>query len=120
METGWLSTTQNEFIGRDDDIFVVTYPQSGTTWTEQIVHLILNQEQQGEQLLTDAASWLERLPRRPNGINGFLQGLRGRRLFTSHLPIALTPDPNLDIFAFLPERNFPFLVVTGRLSTRRE
>ena len=82
----------NEFIVHDDDLFVVTYPRSGTTWTEQIVHLLLNQGEQGEQPLTDAAPWLETLPGRPHGIKGFLLTLSGRRLFTSHLPIALMPD----------------------------
>lgn len=56
-----------EFVVQNDDLFVVTYPRSGTTWTEQIVHLILNQGDQGEQLLTDAAPWLETLLRRPQG-----------------------------------------------------
>jgi hypothetical protein len=82
----------NDFVTHDDDVFVVTYPRSGTTWTEQIVHLILNQGEQGEQLLIDAAPWLETLPRRPHGMKAFLQTLRGRRLFTCHLPIALMPD----------------------------
>ena len=87
-----MDSLANEFVVQDDDLFVVTYPRSGTTWTEQIVHLILNQGEQGEQLLTDAAPWLETLPTRPHGMKGFLQNLNGRRLFTSHLPIALMPD----------------------------
>jgi len=82
----------NEFVVHDNDLFVVTYPRSGTTWTEQIVHLIRNQGEQGEQLLTDAAPWLETLPRRPGGMKAFLQTLEGRRLFTCHLPIGLMPD----------------------------
>lgn len=61
--TQWeMDILANEFIVQDDDLFVVTYPRSGTTWTEQIVHLILNQGEQGEQPLTDAAPWLETLP----------------------------------------------------------
>lgn len=87
-----MDTLANEFVAHEDDIFVVTYPKCGTTWTEQIVHLILNNGEQGEQLITDAAPWLETLPRRPGGIQAFLQTLAGRRLFTSHLPLALMPD----------------------------
>jgi hypothetical protein len=82
----------NQFVVQDNDVFVVTYPRSGTTWTEQIVHLILNEGEQGEQRLTDAAPWLETLPNRPDGMKAFLQTLRGRRLFTCHLPLALMPD----------------------------
>jgi hypothetical protein len=87
-----MDVLTNEFIVHDDDLFVVTYPRSGTTWTEQIVHLILNQGEQGEQRLTDAAPWLETLPNRPDGMKAYLQTLRGRRLFTCHLPLALMPD----------------------------
>lgn len=87
-----MDVLASEFVVQDDDVFVVTFPRSGTTWTEQIVHLILNQGEQGEQRLTDAAPWLETLPNRPNGMKAFLQTLRGRRLFTCHLPLALMPD----------------------------
>ena len=52
-----MDTLVNEFVVHADDLFVVTYPKCGTTWTEQIVHLILNQGEQGEQRLTDAAPW---------------------------------------------------------------
>lgn len=50
-----MDSLADEFVVHDDDVFVVTYPRSGTTWTEQVVHLILNQSEQGELLLTDTA-----------------------------------------------------------------
>ena len=90
-----MDVLANEFVVHDDDLFVVTYPRSGTTWTEQIVHLLLNQGEQGEQLLTDAAPWLETLPKRPGGMNEFLQSLAGQRLFTCHLPLVLMPGSTL-------------------------
>src|SRR6188474_2434272 len=75
-----------EFVAKDGDVFVVTYPRSGTTWTEQIVHLLVNNGEQGEQRLTDAVPWLETLPHRPYGMLEFLNTMPQRRLFTSHLP----------------------------------
>jgi hypothetical protein len=80
-----------EFIVKDGDVFVVTYPRSGTTWTEQMVHLLVNKGEQGAQRLTDAVPWLETLPHRPGGMIEFLKTMPQRRLFTSHLPHVLMP-----------------------------
>ena len=79
-----------EFTIKDNDIFVVTYPRSGTTWTEQIVHLLVNHGEQGDLLLTDAVPWLETIPHRPKGMS-LLDEMKGHRLFTSHLPFPLMP-----------------------------
>jgi len=79
-----------EFALKDDDAFVVTYPRSGTTWTEQIVHLLVHRGEQGDQLLTEAVPWLETIPHRPKGMT-LLDDMQGRRLFTSHLPYPLMP-----------------------------
>ena len=89
-----MDLIEKEFVVKDGDVFVVTYPRSGTTWTEQMVHLLLNQGVQGEQRLTDAVPWLETLPHRPNGMIAFLETLPQRRRFTSHLPYSLMPPLN--------------------------
>ena len=86
-----LDQIEKEFVVQNDDVFVVTYPRSGTTWTEQMVHLLINQGEQGEQRITDAVPWLETLPHRPNGMVAFLKTMPQRRLFTSHLPYPLIP-----------------------------
>jgi len=86
-----MDLIEKEFVVEDDDIFVVTYPRSGTTWTEQMVHLLVNKGEQGEQRLTDAVPWLETLPHRPHGMLEFLKTMPQRRLFTSHLPHPLMP-----------------------------
>ena len=56
-----------------------------------MVHLLINQGEQGEQRITDAVPWLETLPHRPNGMVAFLKTMPQRRLFTSHLPYPLMP-----------------------------
>lgn len=86
-----MDLIEKGFVPKDGDVFVVTYPRSGTTWTEQIVHLLVNNGEQGEQRLTDAVPWVETLPHRPGGMIEFLKTLKGRRLFTSHLPLQLMP-----------------------------
>lgn len=86
-----MDLIEKEFVTRDDDVFVVTYPRSGTTWTEQIVHLLVNHGEQADQRLTDVVPWVETLPHRPGGMIEFLKTLKGRRLFTSHLPLQLMP-----------------------------
>jgi hypothetical protein len=86
-----MDLIEKEFVVENGDIFVVTYPRSGTTWTEQIVHLLLNKGEQGEQRLTDAVPWLETLPHRPNGMIEFLKTMPSPRRFTSHLPHPLMP-----------------------------
>lgn len=89
-----MDQIEKEFVVQDGDVFVTTYPRSGTTWTEQIVHLLVNNGEQGEQRLTDAVPWLETLPHRPNGMVEFLKTMPPRRLFTSHLPYSLMPPLN--------------------------
>lgn len=86
-----MDLIEKEFVVKDGDVFIVTYPRSGTTWTEQMVHLLVNKGEQGEQRLTDAVPWLETLPHRPNGMIKFLETMPQRRLFTSHLPYPLMP-----------------------------
>ena len=89
-----MDLIEKEFVVEDGDVFVVTYPRSGTTWTEQIVHLLVNDGEQGPQRLTDAVPWLETLPHRPHAMIEFLKTMPQRRLFTSHLPHPLMPSLN--------------------------
>lgn len=86
-----MDLINKEFVVQDGDVFVVTFPRSGTTWTEQMVHLLVNKGEQGEKRLTDAVPWLETLPHRPGGMIEFLKTMPHRRLFTSHLPYPLMP-----------------------------
>lgn len=81
----------NEFVARAGDVFTVTFPKCGTTWMEQIIHLLVNNGEQGDKKLGDAVPWVETLPNRPQGYENFLKEMAGRRMFTSHLPYQLMP-----------------------------
>ena len=50
-----------DFPLRADDLFVVTYPKSGTTWMQQIVKLIRTNGVDTGQLVSQAVPWLEKL-----------------------------------------------------------
>ncbi|XP_058029337.1 amine sulfotransferase-like [Ahaetulla prasina] len=89
-----LSSPENidsleSFEIRDDDTFIITYPKSGTVWTQNIVSLILYEgHRDGTEniSLIDRAPWLEYniyhvdLPSRPSP-----------RVISSHLPYYLVP-----------------------------
>ncbi len=48
-----------DFKLRSDDLFVVTYPKSGTTWLQQIVKLIRNGGKEDERRCNEVVLWLE-------------------------------------------------------------
>jgi hypothetical protein len=109
-----IYSLKKDFTVMDGDIFIATYPRSGTTWTQQMVHLLVNQGQQGEKRLSDVVPWLETMPRRPGGMAEFLKSLPERRIFTSHLPYPLMPDlGNTTAKAIYVARNPKDVAISG-------
>ena len=53
----------NNFSLHPGDLFVVTYPKSGTTWTQQIVKLIQRGGIDDSIQLNKAIPWLEEIGR---------------------------------------------------------
>jgi Sulfotransferase domain len=96
-----LDTLAADFEANDGDVFVNTYPKCGTTWMEQVVHLLLNNGEQGDKLLTDQMPWIEAIPSRSLGFQEFLAGMEGRRVFTSHLPYSLMPGMDNPLARFV-------------------
>ncbi|WP_420640587.1 sulfotransferase domain-containing protein [Candidatus Leptofilum sp.] len=86
-----LDTLATQFETLPRDTFVVTFPKCGTTWMEQVIHLLLNDGEQGEKLITDQNPWVEAIPSRPQGFHQFLAQMMQPRVFTSHLPLQLMP-----------------------------
>ncbi|XP_023505212.1 amine sulfotransferase-like isoform X1 [Equus przewalskii] len=79
----------DDFEIRDDDVFIVTYPKSGTIWAQQILSSIYFE---GHRNKTEMVETLDGVP--------FLEYAAGKidqlkrpspRLFSSHLPYYLAP-----------------------------
>ncbi|XP_054425838.1 amine sulfotransferase-like [Pteronotus mesoamericanus] len=78
-----------DFEIQDDDVFIITYPKSGTIWTQQILSLIYFEEHRNS---TENVKTIDRIP--------FFEYIRPKmdfvkrpspRLFASHLPYYLVP-----------------------------
>lgn len=92
MTQAHIDLLSNEFVIRDNDLFITTYLKAGTTWMQQIVQLLLNGGEQGDVHLSEAIPWIE----------GLFAGMYGgtarlfaadvpRRAFHTHLPYHLLP-----------------------------
>ena len=86
-----------QFPVRQDDIFIVTFPKSGTTWMQQIVKLLRNDGKQDDVKLDRAIPWLETLDSELGKIIGYTADMAtssdvlSPRAFKSHLPYELVP-----------------------------
>ncbi|RWS30545.1 Sulfotransferase family cytosolic 1B member 1-like protein [Leptotrombidium deliense] len=86
----FLQSLENMEI-RQSDVFVISYPRSGTTWTEQILSLLFSKdcEQQANKPLHDRVVHLE--VGRCVGQRQYLEKLQSPRLMATHLPYDRCP-----------------------------
>ena len=82
------------FTLKPDDVFIVTYPKSGTTWTQQIVRLLRNGGREDGLLLDQSVPWLEIIGSRFSAdmhYHADIDALASPRAFKGHLPYSLVP-----------------------------
>ena len=80
---------------RPDDLFIVTYPKSGTTWVQQIIKLIKNDGKEDGRTVDEAIPFIEEALcaeaehhiRDRVGINE----MPSPRYFKSHMPYQMMP-----------------------------
>ena len=94
------TTIWERFTLRPDDIFVVTPPKCGTTWTQIIVTSIIQGRSLGDAEMGQFSKWLDCGFRDREEIAAFLDGLTTRRCIKSHSPLdGITYDPRCTYFA---------------------
>ena len=92
---GWEEL--KKFPVRPDDVFIVTFPKSGTTWMQQIVKLLRNGGQPDNMKLDRSIPWLEILDCDFGKYLGYTPDMAtsndvlSPRAFKSHLPYELVP-----------------------------
>uniref|UniRef100_T1II81 Sulfotransferase domain-containing protein n=1 Tax=Strigamia maritima TaxID=126957 RepID=T1II81_STRMM len=91
--------TLKSFKARDDDIYVVTFPKTGTTWLQEIVYLIMNDVdcEKAKSTTRDRVfpylemNMMELPPEFQLNEVDSVENLPSPRLIKSHLPYCLLP-----------------------------
>jgi hypothetical protein len=71
-----------DFVPRPDDVFIVTYPRSGTTWMQMILYQLTTDGDMDFPHIYEYCPWFENSSRCAGGF----EGRPSPRLFKSHLP----------------------------------
>ena len=104
LDLEWVKRMKDAVKLRPDDVWVVTYPKSGTTWTQQIVRLIINRGENDGKILTDAVPWVEAFnPMFPGYERINLDEMASPRAFKSHFPYDQMPcsPPNTTLGKYI-------------------
>ena len=77
------------FQARASDIFINSYPKSGTTWLQQIVHGLRSRGDMGFEEITAVVPWLETALDMGIDIHG--EQFADPRAYKIHLPLTMVP-----------------------------
>ena len=92
VHTEWVEKMKDLEL-RAEDTWIVTYPKCGTTWTQQIVRLILNRGKEDGLTIEYAVPWVEALGEIP-GIFKYqvdVDKMTSPRAFKSHFSYGMMP-----------------------------
>lgn len=80
-----------DFQARPDDIFISSYPRSGTTWLQYILHVLIHDGDSGFRHIAQVAPWFERNLSLGRCQASDFEPLSSPRVFKSHLPLRWLP-----------------------------
>ncbi|MCP4347096.1 MAG: sulfotransferase domain-containing protein [Desulfobacterales bacterium] len=80
-----------DFMPRPDDIFIVTYPRSGTTWMQMILYQLSSDGNMDFHHISQVSPWFERLISFNVMSQKDIEALPSPRIFKSHLSYKQIP-----------------------------
>jgi hypothetical protein len=83
----WLHLKYLNYVPRPDDVFIVTYPRSGTTWMQMILYQLTTGGDMDLPHIAEYCPWFERSVRSARGF----ETRPSPRIFKSHLSYAKIP-----------------------------
>ncbi len=98
-----------DFEARPSDVFISSYPRSGTTLTQWILYLLAHDQQPDPTHLTQVSPWFERSLAIGELTAAELAAFPSPRIFKSHLPRQWLPDGARYIYV---EREGPDVLVS--------
>lgn len=93
------------FATRPDDLFISSYPRSGTTWLQQILVVLAHDGDPGGTHISQHAPWFERNLALGTRRVGDFDALPAPRIFKSHLPLAWLPRGGRYVYALRDGRD---------------
>ena len=93
FDAEWVKSMK-DMKWRPDDVWIVTYPKCGTTWTQQIVRLIINKGKEDGLNLMEAVPWVEFFANTPAlefNYHVDIDAMASPRAFKSHFPYDILP-----------------------------
>lgn len=79
---------------RKNDIFIVSYPRSGTTWLQQMVYQIISGCSMHFQHISQVCPWYERAIKKREVYEPIFGKMPSPRIVKTHLPYAYHPRPD--------------------------
>ena len=105
---------RSKFVTRSNDVFVVAYPKSGTTWTQQIVKLVRTNGVEDGKNLDEVIPWLDLMTLKETEVKKciietilssiiyfvhvqlLLQAMDSPRAFKTHFPVEIKIGGEID------------------------
>ena len=94
-----------EFEVRSDDVFISSYPRSGTTWLQQILLVLSRGADPQPAHISEASPWFERKLALGRATADDFKQLPSPRIFKSHLPYAWLPRGARYVYALRDGRD---------------